>query len=158
MLWSILQIYIHSVLIEMAASLFTSLSWRGSPKTTWKDSVTGDQSIPSNLHKGHSWKHHNRREFTCNHNAKQFDISVTDDCFRDQSTRVNTIQEISDRIHWTDPEKTWVSHSNFRNFLNGVDPLGFGTEFNFWWTQQTLGNLHSQGFSQVFAEQTGRWG
>ena len=36
---------------------------------------------------------------------------------------INQFPEISNRTHWTDPEKTWVSNSS-SNLLRG--PLGFG--------------------------------
>ena len=40
-------------------------------------------------------------------------------------------QEISNRTHWTDPEKTWVSNSSTATYL-GVVP------FNFWWKYSLL--------------------
>ena len=43
------------------------------------------------------------------------------------------IQEISNRTHWTDPEKTWVSNSSIVIYWT-VRPLGFGPNINFWWT------------------------
>ena len=37
-------------------------------------------------------------------------------------------QEISNRTHWTDPKKTWVSHSSIATYLILTErgPLGFG--------------------------------
>ena len=40
------------------------------------------------------------------------------------------IQELSNRTHWTDPEKTWESNSSFRTLLNGV--YWDSVPFSFW--------------------------
>ena len=39
-------------------------------------------------------------------------------CFSAFFSNSRSFQEISNRTHWTDPEKTWVSHSS-SNFLRG---------------------------------------
>ena len=47
------------------------------------------------------------------------------------------IQEISNRTHWKDPEKTWVSNSSVSQ-LSERGPLGFGPMRHFWWNHGTI--------------------
>ena len=43
---------------------------------------------------------------------------------------IASVQEISNTTHWTDPEKTWVSHSSIATYWTGS--IG-KVPFNFWW-------------------------